>query len=131
MGKREENIFPKNGFQHSREDIFTYLISRSAEVPPELFDLISKAVSIIPFEVQEFVIDNLTFRTPNTHTDKEYILSGGIICLDSDLHEKKEGIETVLHEIAHGWLKHRMVDATVNNWEKQEKDADLQVEKWK
>jgi hypothetical protein len=116
--------------EYSKEELYESLINRAAEVSPKLFELIAEAMRFIPPDIQDSVLYNITFRTPNTYTEKEYILPGGIICLEEDLPSKKSAIETVLHEIAHFYLGHNITDINVNNWMLREEEADTLVKKW-
>ena len=111
------------------EKIHYELQGRADEIGDIMLVLIAEALAPLPDSVINYVVDSVTFRQGNSFTPKDYILSGGIIFLDSSLNneEKEKAICTVQHEVAHALLKHKI---RVDENEKQENEADNLVMEW-
>ena len=98
--------------------------SRGKEVVEEDQELIAKALLCIPEEVVDFVSENVTFRGGHCYTNKEDIREAGVIHLTGT-----EGIDVILHEIAHAFLGHRInVDDETDR--AQEQDAINLAKEW-
>jgi len=109
--------------------------ARAMEVDDPMLYLIVESTYYLPDSIISYIMHNITFRTGNIFTLRDYILKGGIISLNDNLAESKdivEAIKTVLHKIAHAYLRHKMVFQwdQIEGYERQEKEADELVEKW-
>ena len=108
----------------------------------ELRTIISKYFTFLPIEVIDYVMDNcLIFmvrydRQKGCAIYKDTIKNKGIILLaEGLLNNEKELKDTLLHEVAHCWLKHKVpinksCSEFKEQYEKQEEEADKLVGRW-
>jgi len=105
----------------------------------ELRAIISKYFIFLPIEVVDYVMDNcLIFmvrydRQKGCIVYKDTIKNKSIILLaEGLLNNEKELKETLLHEVAHCWLKHNTFShlKDMKEYERREEEADKLVRRW-
>lgn len=104
----------------------------------ELRKRVSEIFTTLPSEVAESVLQNCSLFMPRTiqkgmlipeNISKEKRI---ILIPEGLLNDEKELKHSLLHEVAHYWLSHKdPIELDNSEYEKQEREAEEMVEKWK
>ena len=73
------------------------------EIPDSIMYKIMGAMIYLLQNIIDFVDKNVTFRSGSCFTPKAYIRDSGVIFLN-----ETDSLDTILHEIAHAYLRHRI-----------------------
>ena len=125
-------------------DMFQYVWDADAGVitldNQQLRYVVAKSLSKLPIEIIDKVTENCLFIMPKIeelgiYLPNDFIKDKQIFAFPEKLLEKEEHeIEhTILHEVAHYYLKHK--NALIHNlsaeeYDRQEEEANKQVDKW-
>ena len=118
--------------------LFEARVCQSGMVSKEFYDTILKAIADLPNDLAEWVTEKVLFWSSQNQLDFAHAvllseLEGyeGIVFLYDTLLKQSEKFQknTILHEIAHVRLKHKLNQETPIA-EKQENEANELVEKW-
>lgn len=102
--------------------------------------VVSKALSCVPQKVVDYLMEKcLIFSNwqsaAASYIPNKYIKGKHMIILSDEMlnGDETQTYELILHECAHSWLRHKsplLGNLTVEEAERQEKDADALAQKW-
>jgi len=105
----------------------------------DLRKIISKHFTVLPVEIVDYILDNCLIFMVRADKQKGCVVSNDVIknkdvilLAESLLNDEKELKDTLLHEVAHCWLKHKgFIDLKdIKEYKKQEEEADKLVRRW-